>query len=395
MKNLNLPISSSDDPSNGLHFEVESAEAAAVADGTDSKISYGLNIRQSTKFDTGEDRKGEGDKLELEEHNGEKKRTSSRPDDVLLQKLKYDMTRLPDDRGMEEFEDMPVEGFAKALLAGYGWSEGMGIGKNAKEDVKVVEYHKRTDKHGLGFVSDDLPGKKSDSDLDLNKDKEKEKGKERVREVEREDEVKALKGKQVRIIGGRDVGLRGMIVEKLEHGGFVLKLSKSGDLVKVSVDDLAELGSKEEARCLKRLKELKIQEESEGKVNKGNRQQSSWLTGQIRVRIISKEFKRGRLYRQKGKVVDVVGPRMCDISMDDSRELIQGVSEDLLETAVPQRGGPVLVLSGKHKGVYGKLMERDSARETAVVQDADTHTLLKVHLDEIAEYIGDPSLLNY
>jgi hypothetical protein len=37
----------------------------------------------------------------------------------------------------------------------------------------------------------------------------------------------------------------------------------------------------------------------------------------------------------------------CDISMDESREIIQGVSQDMLETTIPRRGGPVLVLSGK------------------------------------------------
>ena len=55
---------------------------------------------------------------------------------------------------MEEFKDVAVEGYGAALLAGYGWKEGMGIGRNAKEDVKVVEIKRRTAKEGLGFVGD-------------------------------------------------------------------------------------------------------------------------------------------------------------------------------------------------------------------------------------------------
>ncbi|WCJ38390.1 D111/G-patch domain-containing protein [Euphorbia peplus] len=44
-------------------------------------------------------------------------------------------------------------------------------------------------------------------------------------------------------------------------------------------------------------------------------------------------------------VVDVVGQYVCDISMDDSKELVQGVNQDLLKIALPRRGGPVLVLT--------------------------------------------------
>ena len=71
---------------------------------------------------------------------------------MLLQKLRDDLQRLPEDNGFQEFDDTPVEGFGKALLAGYGWKEGRGIGKNAKEDVEIVVQKRHTGKHGLGFV---------------------------------------------------------------------------------------------------------------------------------------------------------------------------------------------------------------------------------------------------
>ncbi|KAI3865667.1 hypothetical protein MKX03_001527, partial [Papaver bracteatum] len=54
-----------------------------------------------------------------------------------------------------------------------------------------------------------------------------------------------------------------------------------------------------------------------------------------------------------------------------------------------------LILYGKHKGVFGNLVERDTEKETGVVRDADTHELLNVHLEQIAEYIGDPSHLGH
>ncbi|KAI3691978.1 hypothetical protein L6452_31782 [Arctium lappa] len=90
--------------------------------------------------------------LNLRENKGSGSESSSLIDRLMLQNLKRDLERLPEDRGLEEFDDVSVEEFAPALLKGYGWYEGRGIGKNAKEDVKVVQYRKWNAKEGLGFI---------------------------------------------------------------------------------------------------------------------------------------------------------------------------------------------------------------------------------------------------
>ncbi|KAL6645904.1 hypothetical protein ACP70R_017512 [Stipagrostis hirtigluma subsp. patula] len=72
--------------------------------------------------------------------------------DVKLRRYKEDVAALPDHRGMDEFREVPVEGFGAALLAGCGWSEGKGIGRNNKVgDTKVVQYDRRVGTHGLGY----------------------------------------------------------------------------------------------------------------------------------------------------------------------------------------------------------------------------------------------------
>ncbi|GLT70189.1 hypothetical protein SLA2020_422850 [Shorea laevis] len=399
MKNLDLPLNS--DGSRDLQFEVESAAAAADNSRSDN-MSYGLNLRQSSK--DGADAKqevGESDSFVPAE-------------EVCLQSLKEDLERLPEDRGFAEFEDCPVEDFAAALLAGYGWKEGQGIGRNAKEDVKVKQYERRGGREGLGFSSKDI--KESLRDPKNNR------GNQGREERVKEDGNGFFVGKDVRIIGGRDMGSKGTIVEKLGVDWVLLRLKKSEEEVKVRVFDIADLGSKEEEKCLKKLKELEIRDGKnsshkgdERKVSKRSRESEkrgagkvdvervrsdkergvSWLRSHIRVRIVSKNLQGGRLYLKKGEVVDVVGPYMCDVSMDDNRELIQGVEQELLETALPRRGGPVLVLYGRHKGAYGSLVERDLDRETGVVRDADSHELLNVKLEQLAEYVGDPSYIGY
>ncbi|WCJ31013.1 D111/G-patch domain-containing protein [Euphorbia peplus] len=398
MKNIDLLPSLQSD-NDGLRFE----SATIPEDADDGTITYGLNLRDQSNPD-GDDDAQEGVKSQQKHESTE---------NMLLEKLRYDLDRLPDDRGFAEFEDVPVDGFGAALLAGYGWFEGRGIGKNAKGDVKVKEYHKRADKEGLGFVAS-----ASNTKNDKDRDRPKEKKIERERERERDRDGFSV-GKEVRVIdGGRDIlGSKGKILERLDGGFVVVKLLDSREEVKLRVSDIADLGSREEERCLRKLKSLQIEtkkvkgRETKKRVSESNeasggslRRESDikskderirWLRNHIRVRIVSKDLKGGRFYLKKGEVVDVVGPYVCDISMDDSKELVQGVNQDLLETALPRRGGPVLVLYGKHKGAYGNLVERDLDRETGVVQDLDTHEMLNVKLEQVAEYIGDPSYVGY
>ncbi|PHT25172.1 hypothetical protein CQW23_35191 [Capsicum baccatum] len=390
MKNLDLPLqpdsSAADQP---LQFEIDSGSSVEpAADG----ISYGLNVRQSENPNPNE--------------NVNVNTNTKQMIDPMLHKFKEDLKRLPEHNGIDEYTDMPVEGYGAALLKGYGWVEGRGIGRNAKEDVKVVEYKRWTAKEGIGFIPE-VPKPSSKGEGGVNVDKSDcNMGKKGL-----------YVGKEVRVVRGKEMGMKGIVLEVKSGGDLVvLKLGRRGEEVKLQARDVAELGSVEEERCLRKLSELKIREEKSNldgarkhrdeatterkKESRRSRDErsdkvSSWLASHIRVRIISKDLKRGRLYLKKGEIMDVVGPTSCDICMDETRELIQGVDQELLETALPKRGGPVLVLYGRHKGVYGQLVEKDSESETGIVRDGDTKELLKVRLEQIAEYLGDPSYIGY
>lgn len=413
------------------------------------KISYGLNVRNDNSSDGvaaadekqgiisrfGNNNNSTDGMVAAEEKQGINRKASAATapvETVLLRCLQEDLKRLPEDPGLEVFEEMPVETFGKDLLARYGWFEGRGIGKNVKEDVESKDYPRRTKKEGLGFGSNEIK-----ATLRFERDMRENKNRAHVREIEGREmglketimegfckaylaaygwvEGRAI-GKDVRVVEGRKMGLIGTIMEKLDGNWVVLKLKDSEQKVKVHTFEIADLGSKEEEKCLRKLEELKIRNAgrkvkiskrsggnekiSEKKVN-AKRYRSDgdqgvfWLRSHIKVRIISKSLDGGRLYLKKGKVLDVVGSYMCDILMDDSKELIQGVEQELLQAALPKPGGPVLVLYGKHKGTYGSLLKCDLGRETGVVIDADSQQLLNVKLDQTAEYIGDPRYLGY
>lgn len=117
----------------------------------------------------------------------------------------------------------------------------------------------------------------------------------------------------------------------------------------------------------------------------------SWLRSHIRVRFVSKSFMGGRLYLKKGRVIDVIRPRVCDILLDESGEILQEVRQDHLETALPKRGGRVIVVGGKYKGQIGKLLERDSENDVGVVQLEDNFEMSKFNLEDLAELVGDPN----
>ncbi|XP_073051891.1 protein MOS2-like [Primulina eburnea] len=390
LKNLpNLPsLSKANGSDSSLQFEIDARPNPEAAD---NSMAYGLNIRQEPAADDGFPAPDRREKML----------------DLEIRRLREDMEKLPEDAGMDDFADVPVEGFGLALLSGYGWKEGMGIGRNAKEDVKISEVMKKTGRGGLGFTEEF-----SENRVESNGKGAANFGDSNVKQDKRRDETEKKRlniGKEVRIVSGREIGMKGKIVEVRSGEILVLRLSGSIEKVKVQSKDVAELGSLEEEKCLRSLKEWKTKD---GNVNigKGHRnsirkmshedkkrvnERVNWLRNHIRVRIISKDLKGGRLFLKKGVVVDVVGPGMCDVSMDESRELIQGVEQEFLETALPRRGGTVLVLCGRHKGVYGSLLEHDSEKETGVVRDADTHETLNVRLDEIAEYTGDPSDIGY
>ncbi|KAL5988473.1 hypothetical protein ACLOJK_036238 [Asimina triloba] len=395
MPNLVPPDSAADAAE--LRFELEDPSMTAADSAALPGVSYGLNLRNKDE--------------------SAEKVPGNRPssvEDIVLQKYKADMERVPEDRGFAEFDDVPVEGFGAALLAGYGWKEGMGIGRSHKEDVKIVQYVPRSGKEGDGHPSD-LPlvaPKGPDG---------------RTRHVVDIDEkliprepTGVFVGKVVRIVDGRHTGLKGKVIEMSGSGSksslVVLKLSINGEKVNVGVQQVVEVSSVEEEKYRRKLQDLKIRDEKresrsssdrhkdkkdtrrvdesrpdDNKMLKstdnGGSKRRAWLARHIRVRIISQDFRNGRLYLKKGEVVDVAEGTRCDLAIDESKELIQGIDQEMLETALPQCGGPVLVLCGRYKGVFGTLLERDNDKGMGVVRDADNHELLTLSLDQIASML--------
>ena len=113
-----------------------------------------------------------------------------------------------------------------------------------------------------------------------------------------------------------------------------------------------------------------------------------WVRESIRVRVVDKHFERGQLYNKKGVVVDVSGADSFSIRLDENGKLYENLCHAAVETALPKRGGTVMLLAGPHKLRRGTLLERHSEEARAVVQFGGDLQIAQCSFDECAEWVG-------
>lgn len=111
-------------------FEMETMDA-----GPKPNVQYGLTLMEPVETN------GDG--------GGEAPRRMSLKE-LEDQKLREDLSNLPEEATLDRYEELPVEEFGEALLRGMGWEKGKPIGRNAKTVVLPLEYTRRQGKLGLG-----------------------------------------------------------------------------------------------------------------------------------------------------------------------------------------------------------------------------------------------------
>ncbi|KAI7838635.1 hypothetical protein COHA_007562 [Chlorella ohadii] len=377
------------------------------------QVTYGLHVRA---------RPAEG---EAAAHaNGEQRgqqdaQPPAVPADRDAAKLKEDLEQLPPEADLDAYAAMPVEQFGMALLRGMGWEEGKAIGRGTKGEVKAKELIRRPQRLGLGAAP--APEQQQKKYIKPGETREKKdlvyvdadgvmKSSKPVDEklVERRKEG-VHPGKVMRVVDGRHSGLLCEVValEPQEEGRSDrarVRLLPSYESVTVRCK---ELGEKEERTREEREKERERErggshhdERHEGGGNKRARQRESppppaasserpWLVPNIRVKVVDKRVRGGRLYLKKGTIVDVKAPTVCDVFIDDLKESVLDLQQSQLETVVPAtEGTPVLVLAGSLRGKRGRLLKRNTETGLAAVQLASDFSLHKLPLDDISEWVG-------
>ena len=135
-------------------------------------------------------------------------------------------------------------------------------------------------------------------------------------------------------------------------------------------------------------KRSRVSHEERGSSSTSNSNGPFWVRESIRVRVVDKRLERGRLYNKKGAVVDVSGVDDFSIRLDDDSKLYEHLRHAHVETALPKRGGTVLILAGPHKLRRGTLLERHSEEAMAVVKLSGDLSVVTCSFDEVAEWVG-------
>ncbi|XP_037092240.1 G-patch domain and KOW motifs-containing protein-like [Pollicipes pollicipes] len=312
---------------------------------------------------------------------------------------------------LSDYHDVPVSEFGKALLRGMGWKDGDGTGKNG-ETVAPFEAVVRPKGLGLGATTTTAQASKP---------------------ADGEEELQMVPGAFVVVTIGKEKGCYGQVASLDGEGRALVKMAVSGSTSSLPESTLQLVTRKDYKRNSRVLNQDKYNEyrEKQEKEHKasvapetGSRHSKDrdrghsakrrtdarskdassrsekpagaaapadtapWVRPQLRVRCIDQSYKKGRYFKEKLTVVDVITRELC-VCEDAAGRLLEDVSTARLETVVPRhRPAHVMVLRGQHRAQVGEVIERDQRRCRATVQLLPDRQLCTLGYDDICEYTG-------
>ncbi len=326
---------------------------------------------------------------------------------------------------LEDYETVPVQGFGMGMLRGMGYKAGEGIGGFKKLDVKCLDPVLRPKGLGLGAVR---PGQKDGGGEKKGKEEEK--------------DLVLKKGAYVKVLSGVHRDLYGEVDGLDEDAARVfIKLAVGGKAASVSENAVRTVTSKEYKKYSKvinrdlydeyderqrsrqaewdltrRDRDKDVQQDGKKRAKKRSRSRSprsngapaskqksssysspsgsrleEWVRPHLRVRFIDQKYKKGRYYKSKMVVEDVLTPEQCSCRSEEDSSFLEDVCPEQLETVIPKKeGSVVMVLRGRWRGRLGEMVKRDKAKCLAVVQMLpDRDEVARLDFDDICEYIGD------
>ncbi|KAK2187174.1 hypothetical protein NP493_173g04014 [Ridgeia piscesae] len=340
----------------------------------------------------------------------------------------------PEEPDPADYDRVPIDDFGFAMLRGMGWKTGQGLGKN-NEVIAPIQAVARP--KGLGLGADrsallqkngETKGNMTNNDDDDNLVLEKGayclimkgKHKDHYGVVEGLDEDNAQV--MVKLTLSRNMATASQYVVKLVSKKEYDKYSKY--LNKAQVDRYKEEESKKQAAAeLHRSTESKdesthtkhssdhhhhhhrkrkhdhersdksSEHKSKHSSNGSGRHKKLWLQSNLRVRIVDSHYMNGKYFKNEVVIVDVIDTDNC-ICRTDSEQLLEGLSQSMLETVIPKsEPGYVLIVEGRHRGQLAEILKKDKQAYIATVQLlSDRDKLLDISFDDICEYTGDIDL---
>jgi len=120
-----------------------------------------------------------------------------------------------------------------------------------------------------------------------------------------------------------------------------------------------------------------------------------WIRRNLRVRIIDKNYRKGKYFRDKVVIEDVLDRKGNCTCRTESGKILDDLCESMLETVIPKSTGASYVMitshgKNEHDGKLARILEKDKAKSRAFLQlIEDREIVVDLSFDDICEYTGD------
>ncbi|KAE9421897.1 hypothetical protein Angca_005601, partial [Angiostrongylus cantonensis] len=281
-----------------------------------------------------------------------------------------------------DYAAVSIEDFGLAVLRGCGWKDGEGIGRKPQV-VPLRILPRRPNGLGLGATPQNpevlgVKGGKESDDVD---------------KVIKKDSL-------IRITNGRHKGLYGKVESRDDdNNSLFVRLAVGGQHVKL----VSKKEYDRDGKCINKEDYEKEREKIEKKNGRGSEKDARnkderisyegykdkyrekdqqctkevkarfslselWVRADLLVRFVDEDYKKGRYFREKMRVVDVASRK--NICLEDSQgKMHYGIRQSWLETVLPRlEKSRVMIVRGKHKGCSATIEDKDKRSCTVVAR---------------------------
>ncbi|KJH44476.1 hypothetical protein DICVIV_09484 [Dictyocaulus viviparus] len=111
-----------------------------------------------------------------------------------------------------------------------------------------------------------------------------------------------------------------------------------------------------------------------------------WVRADLLVRFIDENYKKGKYFKEKMRVVDVASRK--DICLEDSRgKMHYGIRQSWLETVLPRiEKSRVMIVRGKYKGCSALIEEKNKRDCTVVIRLLSSNEIITVDFDDVCQH---------
>jgi len=180
---------------------------------------------------------------------------------------------------------------------------------------------------------------------------------------------------KVSIVSGMHKGLKGIVVEVLiERESCIVELDRSSTKLKIRWSRLrVRRDEKLFGASFEDAPDILLSERVESNIRSiaaeikpKPKRKLKWIQPNIKIRVISKQLKKGNWYNKKVRVIDVTDPYTFSVIASDG-EVCDKLCESDVETVLPPLENPIMMVRGSSQRQKGILKARNKKDNKVIV----------------------------